>query len=54
MPALRAAHFSHARYYAQLCAQAEQQYRDGQQEEGLTLFDQERPQIDTAWIWLAG
>ncbi len=49
MPSLRTSHLRHARYYARRCAHAEQQYRDGQQEHGLALFDQERAQIDLAW-----
>lgn len=42
MPSLSPSYLRHARHDAQCCAHAEQQYRDGRQERGLALFDQER------------
>jgi tetratricopeptide (TPR) repeat protein len=42
----------HARYYQQVAHRAEKElYQQGKQLEGLTLFDEERDQIDAAWEW---
>jgi tetratricopeptide (TPR) repeat protein len=44
----------HARYYQQVAHRAEKElYQQGKQLEGLTLFDQERSQIDAGWEWVA-
>jgi tetratricopeptide (TPR) repeat protein len=42
----------HAQYYIQLASRAEALYRQGDQLQGLALFDLERRQIDAVWQWL--
>lgn len=46
----------HARHYIWVIASAEQQYQSGGQgiPDGLTLFDQDRTNLDAARLWLQG
>src|SRR4051812_4519189 len=52
MPRLYDAQLRHAQHYARIAARAERDlYLEGDAQAGLTLFDQERPQIDAGWGW---
>ena len=49
----RPVHLRHAQFYQQVAYHADKDlYEEGQPLAGLTLFDQERRQIDAAWHWL--
>lgn len=52
-PSLFTARLRHARHYVEVAAEAELRYRQGGigQLDGLARFDQERAQIDAAWLW---
>jgi tetratricopeptide (TPR) repeat protein len=53
MPALQEAQLRHAEYYTDVAARSQELYLRGGKSasQGLTLFDQERAQIDTGWAW---
>jgi hypothetical protein len=53
MPGIREAHLRHARYYLHIVETSEQLFLRGGEDltAGLTLFDQERVQIDRGWQW---
>jgi tetratricopeptide (TPR) repeat protein len=46
-----AARLRHARYYAKVVNCQFEHYRNGQNREGMVLFEQERAQTDLAWEW---